>query len=60
MIQVLTRPVERDLDDIAGYLAEMADPAVARGVLKDIRDGWPFWGLNRAWANCATTFPTGL
>jgi len=34
---VLTRPAERDLDQIKSYLAEKAGPRVARRVIKHIR-----------------------
>ena len=34
---VLTRPAERDLDQIKSYLVEKAGPTIALRVLKDIR-----------------------
>ena len=36
---VLTKPAERDLDEIKDYLVEKAGPAIARRVMKDIRSG---------------------
>src|SRR5258708_25163305 len=36
---VLTKPAERDLDEIKNYLVEKAGPAIARRVMKDIRSG---------------------
>ena len=35
---VVTRPAERDLDQIKSYLVEKASPAIARRVMKDIRN----------------------
>jgi len=34
---VLTRPAERDLDQIEHFLIENAGPRIARRVLKDVR-----------------------
>src|SRR5579863_7170982 len=35
---LLTRPAERDLDQIKSYLLEKAGPRIARRVIKEIRD----------------------
>ena len=43
---VLTKPAERDLVQIQGYLLEKAGPRVARRVLNEIRTGIIFLGLD--------------
>jgi plasmid stabilization system protein ParE len=34
---VLTRPAERDVDQIKSYLIEQAGSAITRGVMRDLR-----------------------
>jgi toxin ParE1/3/4 len=41
---VLTRPAERDLDQIKSYLVEKAGPVIARRVMKEIRSALYFLG----------------
>jgi antitoxin ParD1/3/4/toxin ParE1/3/4 len=41
---VLTRPAERDLEQIKIFLVRKAGPVIARRVLKDIRDALEFLG----------------
>jgi toxin ParE1/3/4 len=41
---VLTRPAERDVDQIKSFLLEKAGPAITRRVLKDIRSGFELLG----------------
>lgn len=41
---VLTRPAERDLEQIKIFLVQKAGPVIARRVLKDIRDALRFLG----------------
>jgi antitoxin ParD1/3/4/toxin ParE1/3/4 len=41
---VLTRPAERDLDQIKSYLVEKAGPTIARRVMKEIRTALYFLG----------------
>jgi toxin ParE1/3/4 len=41
---VLTRPAERDLDQIKSYLVEKAGPTIARRVMKEIRSALYFLG----------------
>jgi plasmid stabilization system protein ParE len=41
---VLTRPAERDLDQIKSYLAGKAGPTIARRVIKHIRTALEFLG----------------
>jgi plasmid stabilization system protein ParE len=41
---VLTRPAERDLEQIKIFLVQKAGPVIARRVLKDIRGALEFLG----------------
>ena len=41
---VLTRPAERDLDQIKRFLIEKAGPAITRKVFKDIRGAFKLLG----------------
>jgi plasmid stabilization system protein ParE len=55
---VLTRPAERDLEQIKIFLVQKAGPVIARRVLKDIRDRWSFSVTNQARAMFAKILPT--
>jgi toxin ParE1/3/4 len=43
---VLTRPAERDLDQIKSYLVEKAGPRIARKVFQEIRSALRLLGTN--------------
>jgi plasmid stabilization system protein ParE len=46
---VVTRPAERDLDQIKSYLVEKAGPTITRRVLKHIRNALDLLGNRPAW-----------